>query len=136
MAIGRRLDPALALAGLGLFLVVPPFLPEWITFLLTLAWAKALAVLGIVLLLRGGLLTFGHALYYAVGAYTAGFAVKFLGVHDGLVVLVLAVVTGAGASALLGLLLARYRGVHFGLLNLAFSDRKSTRLNSSHPSLS
>src|SRR2546425_7723715 len=81
MAIGRRLDLTLALAGLGLFLVVPPFLPQWITFLLTLAWAKALAVLGIVLLLRGGLLTFGHALYYAVGAYTAGFAVKFLGVH-------------------------------------------------------
>src|SRR2546430_14964340 len=106
----------LALAGLAVFLVVPPFLPEWITFLLTLAWAKALAVLGIVLLLPRGLLTFGHALYYAVGAYTAGFAVKFLGVHDGLVVLVLAVVTGAGASALLGLLLARYRGVHFGLL--------------------
>src|SRR2546429_3759919 len=121
MAIGRRLDPALALAGLGLFLVVPPFLPQWITFLLTLAWAKVLAVLGIVLLLRGGLLTFGHALYYAVGAYTAGFAVKFLGVHEGLVVLGLAVVTGAAASALLGLLLARYRGVHFGLLNLAFS---------------
>src|SRR5204863_2674179 len=90
-------------------------------FLLTLAWAKALAVLGVVLLLRGGLLTFGHALYYAVGAYTAGFAVKFLGVHEGLVVLVLAVVTGATTSALLGLLLARYRGVHFGLLNLAFS---------------
>ena len=121
MAIGRRLDPALALAGLGLFLVVPPFLPQWITFLLTLAWAKALAVLGIVLLLRGGLLTFGHALYYAVGAYTAGFAVKFLGVHEGLAALGLAVVTGAAASALLGLLLARYRGVHFGLLNLAFS---------------
>src|SRR5438552_3018612 len=114
MAIGRRLDPALALAGLGLFLVVPPFLPQWITFLLTLAWAKALAVLGIVLLLRGGLLTFGHALYYAVGAYTAGFAVKFLGVHEGLVVLGLAVVTGAAASALLGLLLARYRGVLAG----------------------
>src|SRR5207249_307331 len=67
------------------------------------------------------LLTFGHALYYAVGAYTAGFAVKFLGVHDGLVILALAVVTGAAASALLGLLLARYRGMHFGLLNLAYS---------------
>src|SRR2546422_10635589 len=36
-----------------------------------------------IFLLRGGLLTFGHALYYAVGAYTAGFAVKFLGVHEG-----------------------------------------------------
>src|SRR3989442_3422750 len=100
MAIGRRLDPALALAGLGLFLVVPPFLPQWITFLLTLAWAKALAVLGIVLLLRGGLLTFGHPLYYAVGAYTAGLAVKVPRVHEGLVLVGLPVGPGAAPSAL------------------------------------
>src|SRR5256885_16592036 len=102
MAIGRRLDPALALAGLGLFLVVPPFLPQWITFLLTLAWAKALAVLGIVLLLRGGLLPFGHALYYAGGAYTGGFTGKFLGVPEGPGLPGLAGGTGAPPSAPLG----------------------------------
>lgn len=108
-------------AGILLFTVLPPFLPTWVIFLLTLAWAKALAVLGVVLLLRGGMLTFGHALYFAVGAYAAGFAVKVLGVREGLALVAIALIAGAGMSAFLGLLLARYRDVYFALLNLAFS---------------
>lgn len=119
--IVSRLPVVLAVGGVLLFLGIPPFLPQWVIFLLTVAWAKALAVLGIVLLLRGGLLTFGHALYYAVGAYAAAFAVKHLGLREGLVLLVIATAAGVGASALLGLLLARYRDVYFALLNLAFS---------------
>ncbi|GBD14464.1 hypothetical protein HRbin25_00337 [bacterium HR25] len=103
------------------FIVAPHVLPRWSVYLMTIAWAKSLAVVGVVLLLRGGLLTFGMALFYATGAYTAGFAVKHLGVHEALLLLVFAVVTGVGMSALLGLLLARYRDVYFALLNLAFS---------------
>jgi branched-chain amino acid transport system permease protein len=109
------------LLGVALLAVAPFVLSGWVIFLLTVALAKALAVLGVVLLLRGGLLTFGHSLFYAVGAYTAGFAVKFLFVRDGLILLALALVTGLATSALLGLLVARYRGVYFSLLNLAFS---------------
>ena len=119
--LGSYTPLSLTLGGALLFLVVPPFLPKWVLFLLTLAWAKALAVMGVVLLLRGGLLTFGHALYYAVGAYAAGFAVKALGVREGLALIAFALVAGVGMSALLGLLLARYRDVYFALLNLAFS---------------
>jgi branched-chain amino acid transport system permease protein len=111
----------LAALGIALFAAAPLVLPQWVVFLLTVAWAKALAVLGVVLLVKGGLVSFGHALYYAVGAYTAGFAVKFLGLHEGLVLVVLALVAGLAVSALVGLLLARYRGVYFGLLNLSFS---------------
>jgi branched-chain amino acid transport system permease protein len=107
--------------GVVLLVVAPWVLSGWIVFLLTVALAKALAVLGVVLLLRGGLVTFGHALYYAVGAYTAGFAIKFLSVREGLVLIVLALLAGVAVSALLGLLVARYRGVYFALLNLAFS---------------
>jgi len=117
----RRLPLLVAVLGLLLFLAVPPFLPRWTLFLLTLAWAKAMAVVGIVLLLRGGLVTFGHALFYAVGAYAAGFASKGLGVRDALALVALGVVAGAGMAALLGAFLARYREVYFALLNLAFS---------------
>ncbi|MFN3974262.1 MAG: branched-chain amino acid ABC transporter permease [Dehalococcoidia bacterium] len=116
-----RLPLLLTVGGALLFLVVPLYLPKWIVFLLTVAWAKALAVLGIVLLLQGGLLTFGHALYYAVGAYAAGFAVKHLGLHEGVALVAIGLVAGVVVSALLGLLLARYRDVYFALLNLAFS---------------
>jgi branched-chain amino acid transport system permease protein len=106
---------------LALFVAAPLVLPQWVLFLLTLAWAKALAVLGVVLLVRGGLVSFGAALYYAVGAYTAAFAVKFLGLRESLVLVALAALAGLASSALVGLLLARYRGVYFGLLNLSFS---------------
>ncbi|MGH8631316.1 MAG: branched-chain amino acid ABC transporter permease, partial [Burkholderiales bacterium] len=75
----------------------------------------------VVLLLRGKLLTFGHALYYAAGAYAAGLAVRFLEVRDMLVLLGLGLLAGAILSALLGLLVTRYRAVYFALLNLAFS---------------
>lgn len=108
-------------AGLVALAVAPLVFSGWIVFLLTIALAKSLAVLGVVLLLRGGLVTFGHALYYAIGAYTAGFAVKFLSLREGLVLIVLALGAGLVVSALLGLLVARYRGVYFSLLNLAFS---------------
>lgn len=117
-----RTRTALALLGsLVVLLALPFLLSGWVLFLLTVAGAKALAVLGVVLLLRGKLLTFGHALYYAAGAYAAGMAVKFLNVHEMLVLLGLGLLAGATLSALLGLLVARYRAVYFALLNLAFS---------------
>jgi branched-chain amino acid transport system permease protein len=113
---------AAAIPGTLVLLALLPFvLSGWVLFLLTVAGAKALAVLGVVLLLRGKLLTFGHALYYAAGAYAAGMAVKYLNVREALVLLALALLAGALLSALLGLLVARYRAVYFALLNLAFS---------------
>jgi branched-chain amino acid transport system permease protein len=113
---------ALKLAGgLAVLAVAPLVLSGWVLFLLTVAGAKALAVLGVVLLLRGKLLTFGHALYYAAGAYAAGLGVKYLGLDDGFALIGIAIVAGAATSAVLGLLVTRYRGVYFALLNLAFS---------------
>jgi branched-chain amino acid transport system permease protein len=116
-----RARPLAGLAVLAAAAAVGPLLAPWILFLLTVAMAKALAVMGVVLLLRGGLITFGQALYYAVGAYTAAFAVRTLGLTDAVGLLGLAALAGAGVGGLLGLLLVRYRGVYFALLNLAFS---------------
>ena len=111
----------LVLGAFVLMTIAPLLLSGWILFLLTVAGAKALAVLGVVLLLRGKLLTFGHALYYAAGAYAAGLGAKYLALRDGFVLLGLALLAGVATSALLGLLATRYRGVYFALLNLAFS---------------
>src|SRR4029077_6322156 len=119
MPVRARTAVLILLGALFLLVGVPLLLSGWILFLLTVAAAKALAVLGIVLLLRGKLLTFGHALYYAVGAYAAGMTVKYLGVHEVLVLLALALAGGVATSAVLGLLVARYRAVYFALLNLA-----------------
>ncbi|MGA8051439.1 MAG: branched-chain amino acid ABC transporter permease [Burkholderiales bacterium] len=98
-----------------------PFLPPWLLFILTLAIARGLVALGLMLLLRAGLVSFGQALYYCIGAYTAGALGIRLGVSD----VLLQALAGAGVAALtawiLGFLLARYRGIFFGLLSLALS---------------
>lgn len=109
------------LGTLIIFAIVPLFIPRWGLFLLTVAWAKAILVLGIVFLLWGGLVSFGHGLYFAVGAYAVGFGIKVLGIREGLVLVCLGIIAGGGVSCLLGLLLARYRGIFFALLNMAFS---------------
>ena len=67
-----------------LFAAAPFVVPSWILFILHLALAKFLVVLAVALFLRGGLVSFGHALFYAVGAYTAGFAAKWFGVREAL----------------------------------------------------
>lgn len=116
---GRRSWAALAVVVL--FLAVPPFLSDWIVFLLTIALAKGMVVLGVVLLLRGGLISFGHALYFATGAYVVAFAMKHLGTREVLVLLPLCVAAGAGLAALIGMVMRRYRGIFFAMLSLAFS---------------
>ena len=110
-----------ALIAAVLFVAAPFFLPNWILFLLTLSLAKFMAVLAVALFLRAGLVTFGHALFYGVGAYTVGFASKWFGLHEALILIPAGAVTGALVAALVGLVMARYRGVFFAMLNLAFS---------------
>jgi ABC-type branched-subunit amino acid transport system permease subunit len=104
-----------------LFMTVPLFAPTWIVFLLTLALAKFIAVLAVALFLRGGLVSFGHALFYAIGAYTVGFAHKWFGVREAMLLAPLGLCLGGAAAALIGLIMARYRGVFFAMLNLAVS---------------
>jgi ABC-type branched-subunit amino acid transport system permease subunit len=93
----------------------------FMTFLLTQGLAMALPVLGVTILMRGGLVTFGHALFFAAGAYTAAFAFEWWGFREITLVLVVAALVGAATGALLGLLMSRYRGIFFGMFNLAFS---------------
>src|SRR5215510_12097102 len=102
-------------------MAVPLFAPTWILFLLTLALAKFIVVLAVALFLRAGLVSFGHALFYAIGAYTVGFASKWFDVHEAALLVPLGTLLGAGVAALVGLLIARYRGVFFAMLNLAVS---------------
>ena len=113
--------PLAAIAVFAVIAVLPLFLSDWIGFLIALALAKGIVVLGVVLLLRGGLISFGHALYFAIGAYTAGFLANRFGIGEALVALPLATIISALVAAALGLLLARFRGIYFAMLSLALS---------------
>ena len=104
---------ALAIAG--------PWLPQWAIFIVTIALAQGLVALGLVLLLRAGLVSFGQALFYCLGAYSAGALGRFFGISDIFLEMLLGAAVAALTAFVLGFLLARYRGIFFGLLSLALS---------------
>ncbi|MGF1552979.1 MAG: branched-chain amino acid ABC transporter permease [Paracoccaceae bacterium] len=89
--------------------------------LLTLALAKGLAVLGIVVLLQAGQVSFGHALYFAVSAYAAAFLGHRLGGGELLLMLVAGTLGALVVGVVVGLFVVRYRYIFFGMLNLAVS---------------
>src|SRR6266511_5736229 len=68
---------------LGLRLVVVLaggwWLPSWAQSLVILALGKGMVVLGLLLLMRCGLVSFGQGLYYCLGAYAAVSVSKIFG---------------------------------------------------------
>lgn len=114
-------------SGLILTLVVGWFVPGWAQSLLILALGKGLVVLGLLLLMRCGLVSFGQGLFYALGAYAAVSITRIFGLPETLltsdaVVMPLAGGVVAGVLAfILGFLLAGYRSIFFAMLSLAFS---------------
>lgn len=104
-----------------ILLVIGPFLPRWGMFLINVSLCYGIVVLGMMLLMRTGVVSFGHGLYYCLGAYAAGTLDQVFKISDMAVMLVAAVVVTALASAAIGLLLRKYRDIFFAMLSLAFS---------------
>jgi branched-chain amino acid transport system permease protein len=104
-----------------LLLLITPFAPQWLVFLLALALAKGVVVLGLLLLMRTGLVSFGQGLYFGIGAYCAALLAHRGGLADAALMIAAGTLCAAAVAALLGLLLARYREIFFAMLSLAFS---------------
>jgi ABC-type branched-subunit amino acid transport system permease subunit len=110
-----------AAAALVALLIIGPFLPQWVLFLITVSFGKGLVVLGLLLLMRTGLVSFGQGLYYCLGAYTAGSLGLSLGLTDAILLLLCGAAVAGFVAFILGFLLANYRGIFFAMLSLAFS---------------
>jgi ABC-type branched-subunit amino acid transport system permease subunit len=109
------------LAGTAvLALAVMPLAAPWLQFVLTLAIAKGFAALGVAVLLRAGLISIGHAMFFAASAYGVAFLAQ-VGVNDFGVLLILSVLVAALIGGLAGAFLVRYRAIFFAMLNLAVS---------------
>ncbi len=68
-----------------------------------------------------GVMSFGHAAFFGLGAYGAGFFLKYAA--DSTTVAVLAgMLLGGVAGALLGALVVRRRGVYFAMVTIAFGQ--------------
>ena len=114
--------PALAWPVAGVALVAAWFvMPPWLGFLVTNALAKSLVVLGVVLLMRAGLVSFGQALFFAGGAYASAYVIRAWGVRDGALHVLVGLVAGVVLAVVVGALVARYREIFFAMLTLAFS---------------
>jgi branched-chain amino acid transport system permease protein len=108
-------------AALIVMLATGPFMPQWVLFLITISFGKGMVVLGLLLLLRTGLVSFGQGLYYCLGAYTAGSIGLALGINDAFLSLLSGALMAGLIAFILGFLLAGYRGIFFAMLSLAFS---------------
>lgn len=90
-------------------------------FIGTVSLARALVVLGLLILWRTGLVSFGQALFFGLGGYTVGLLNRFAGISDILVLTALATLFSGLLAYVLGLLICRYREIFFAMLCLAFS---------------
>lgn len=105
---------------LAVLAAVPAFAASSQTFL-AIVFAKSLAVLGLLLLLQAGQVSFGHGMFFATGAYTVAFLGRSLGGGDIALLLAASAVSSVVLGLLVGLFVVRYRYIFFGMLNLAFS---------------
>jgi branched-chain amino acid transport system permease protein len=106
---------------MAVLLLLSVVLPNWLTFLTTVALAKGLVVLGLVLLMRTGLVSFGQGLYYCLGGYVVGIAGSRWGITDVGLLLLFSCFAALFLSFFIGLLLSRYRDIFFAMLTMAFS---------------
>jgi branched-chain amino acid transport system permease protein len=110
----------LALAAVAL-VAVAFFLPGWLLNQAVFAFARGLAVLGLVVLWRAGLVSLGGALFFGLGGYSVALLQREAGLTDALLLLLCAACVSGLTGFLLGFLLRRYRGIFFAMMNLAFS---------------
>ncbi len=108
-------------AGLAILIAAGAFMPHWLTFLITIAAARGLVSLGIMLLMRCGTVSFGQGMVFAVGGYSASLAATRLGLSDAFLLTLLGGSVAALAALPVAPLIARYRGIFFAMLTLALS---------------
>ncbi len=104
-------------------LVFPFFASQYYTYLMLSFFPYAIILLGFNLLLGyTGLLTFGHALFVALGAYTVTFLMLKFSIMYMEILILISIMISAFIGALIGVLCVRYVKVYFAMLTLAFAE--------------
>ena len=115
-----RTTVALALVAVAL-LAIPLAAPAYYVTLMLPFMAYGVVLLGLNLLFGyTGLVSFGHALFIGVGAYTGAVLTTGLGVRQMELILAVAALAAAVVAAPVGALCVRYVKIYFGMLTLAF----------------
>jgi len=106
--------------GLALICVMF-FAPNWIINQFMFGFSRALAILGLLVLWRTGLVSFGHAFYFGLGAYAVAILDIQLGVTDVFLRLLGGAIVAGLAGFLFGFIMRNYRDIFFAMLNTAIS---------------
>lgn len=94
---------------------------SWTITPIVIGLTYAIAALGVSIMVRAGQVSFGHAMFACISAYTVAFVARAFPGTDVLVLMFAGVTASFLAAALIGLFVVRYRGIFFGMLNLALS---------------
>jgi branched-chain amino acid transport system permease protein len=105
----------------AVLLAVPQIGSAYHVTLMLPFFGYGVALLGLNLLFGyTGLLSFGHALFVAIGAYTVATATSKLGLRSFELILLIGVAAAVAIAVPIGLLCVRYIKIFFGMLTLAF----------------
>lgn len=94
---------------------------SWTITPIVIGLTYAIAALGVSVMARAGQISFGHAMFACISAYTVAFLAKAVPGLDALVLILAGVVASFVSAVIIGLFVVRYRGIFFGMLNLALS---------------
>ena len=97
------------------------YLPSWSLNIVCLACSNGLVVLSLLVLMRAGLISFGHGLYYCLGGYSVAISYNFLNIQDAFLLILITAILGGIVSWLLGFFVRKFRGIFFAMMNLALS---------------
>ena len=108
-------------AAFAVVIAVPWIMPIYHVLLMLPFMAYGVVLLGLNLLFGyTGLVSFGHALFIGLGAYTAAFLTGWFKIRSLEVILLTAAVVAAVVAMPVAALCVRYVKIYFGMLTLAF----------------
>ena len=117
----RRPGTTALLLAVALALVLPHVAPLYHVTLMLPFMAYGITLLGLNLLFGyTGLVSFGHALFLGIGAYTGAFLTTHTPVRSLELILAAAMLLAVVVAAPVGALCVRYVKIYFGMLTLAF----------------
>src|SRR5690606_6320765 len=86
---------------------------SWTITPIVIGLTYAIAALGVSVMARAGQISFGHAMYSCISAYTVAFLARAMPGTDALVLILAGVVASFLAAVVVGLFVVRYRGIFF-----------------------
>jgi branched-chain amino acid transport system permease protein len=120
-ALIRKPRTWLLIVGVLCFILLPQVGSQYVSYLVLTFFGYGVALLGLNLLFGyTGLLSFGHALFFATGAYTTSYMMAKFAIPHMELSIVAAIVVAAVIAALIGAICVRYIKIYFALLMLAF----------------